>query len=170
MTNDHKLICNCYDCQNSRKEINDIDNLSGSAGDFIGGKLLSRTKNVTVYSSPNGNPLRTAPKNRDIGTIFSYVQEKNPQGSIWWQLEKGGFVKHGTYFDENYLQLSLDEIKLKKETAINAAAQKRMNANKNPLYNAGKELSGMFSFGNFKVLIYAAIAAVLLGLFLRFKG
>lgn len=164
----NKNNCDCLECTKDRlfnKHISralsswqdTTDNLSGSASDFIGGKLVALNP-VTVYSSPNGNPILTVNPGQTVGTIFSYV---NKDGSVWWLLESGNFVKQSKdVFDSDILVNSIAEKEKEKKARIDAAAKERMDANTNPLYRTGKMLESILSLDTMRNIIIGIIVLI----------
>lgn len=168
--------CDCLECVKERNHNftvsrslkpygSGVNHLEGKADEFLGGLLIAAGSPVQVYSRPNGSLLKTIPAGKEIGVIYSFV---NNDGVIFWQIDgKGftGFVKHQKgAFDESALTLSLRQNKAAKEAAIKAASEKRIAENDNPLYNFLPDLGSYF-----KWIAIAIIVTILMALFLRFK-
>jgi hypothetical protein len=168
MQNDHIKACDCYDCIENNSTINHADTFKPS--DFFGASLRSMTHSVNVYSNTAGLKLATIPTGHVIGTIYSYVQDK--QGNLWWMLEKNTrykkpqFVKHMPgVFDFKYAERTVKAVRDKEQAEVNKKVEKRLadNAKNNALYNLGKNpldsITGFF--GEFKMIIILIIVAII---------
>jgi len=117
-----------YDeCINEDTEYADAQNVSGSADKFVGGQLIAKYP-VTVYSSPNGNVIKTVKPGDVVGFIYSWVER---DGKIFWQLQDNSFVEHKSgVFDTDALAQSLIALEREREAKIKAAAEERIENNK----------------------------------------
>jgi len=74
-----------------RVGIDYADKVGKPASYFYGSWLVAKEP-VTVYSSPNGTPLKKLNTGSTVGRIYSH---NDRDGEIWWVLENnGGAVKH----------------------------------------------------------------------------
>lgn len=171
--------CECLDCIKERSFAkyygdrqamvgdsfeSDSNNLDGKADEFING-VLAALQPVQILSSPNGSLIKTVNTGDTVGVITSYVTR---DGVVWWEVEYPvfggkdasaiGYVKHAPgLFDENILKSSLAAYNAKRNAQINAAAQKRIDANTNPLYNFIPDMGSYLKYALIGFFVYLAI-------------
>jgi hypothetical protein len=134
-----------------------------TAADVIGGTLRSSSMDVNVYGSPGGKFMRSVPSGDDIGIVYSWVEDGN--GTVWYQLEAGGFVEHATgRYDEGYLLSSLADVEKKRQAKIQSAVDERLkqNASNNALYGFGKNFFNFDGIVDFLKKGFLVVLGVLL--------
>lgn len=147
---------------------------SGSTADkLIGGELWVKTgaPSVRAYASKTIDPtkaIKTYKSGSYIGIVESFVTNPN----MLMTIDKQFVPIDGSTFDGVKMEASLARNKKAVDEQIAAAAKLRMDANKNPLYTAGKavneSIESAISFaGSLKWYILGA--GVLLSLVLVYK-
>jgi len=126
-----------------------------NAADIIGKTLIAKT-NVNIRSSPttNAKVLSVAKSGNNVGIVYSWVYGKDAKGvkdgSVWWQLEGEGFVKHVTgWYDYKSLQ----------DQGVKTTAEK-LEEKKEEDKGWGDKLADFLKGGTKKVLIGAAVIFV----------
>lgn len=161
MINEHLVTCNCYDCL-EQETMNSVDTLIG--------KFIKSSKPVNVYKVPGGNLKRTVKPNGFVGRV-----ESTNEKQTWVRLpdSTGGgwvFVSKDLKFNE---AKPIPPLTKDQKIDIALGVMKKMPGGEvvTAAETVAEGAKKILSFGPYiKWIIAAAVVAILLGLFLRFKG